>query len=213
MRMRRKIWFTASLVVAAAAALSPVARGAVADTSAVEDDPNAPVAGNGHVEIATGGYFYIIPKDFAGGIFGTQTDIYNRITFNAKLDADGSVSGWYNFEQAADGQTFKFAGPVTCMRIYDTPVLPLTPEVPALIQNRVKWGGRIDLSNDPTLPPGTFIWFQSMDNGEGAQGWSDSSSLPAFGDEATNIRFCNSNRVPNPVLAPHRVGGGNIQVR
>ena len=211
--MRNKSWLMAPLFILAAGAVSPAARAAVVDSSVVENDPNTPVAGNGHVEVATGGYFYIIPKDFNGGIFGTQTDIYNRLTFNAKLDADGTVSGWYNYEQAADGQTYKFAGPVTCMRIYDTPVLPRTPEIPALTQNRVKWGGRIDSSNDPTLPVGSFIWFQSMDNGEGAQGWSDSSSLPAFGDEATNIRFCNSNRVPGSATGPHRLGGGNIQVR
>ncbi|HEV8337103.1 MAG TPA: hypothetical protein VGR67_11855 [Candidatus Polarisedimenticolia bacterium] len=169
--------------------------------------------GNKPVAIATGGYWFIIPKDFNGGIFGTTTDIENRLTFNAKRDADGTVTGWYNYEQAADGTVFKFAGPVTCMGIYDTPVLPRTSEVPALTQNRAKWGGRVDFSTDPTFPVGTFIWFQSMDNGEGSMGWTDSSSLPAFGDEATNIRFCNSDRVPNPNFGPHRIGGGNIQVR
>jgi len=211
--MRRSSWILAPIVVLSSAVLPAAARGAVVEQEAVVGDPAAPVAGNGHVELATGGYFFIIPKDFNGGIFGTQTDIENRMTFNAKLDADGSVSGWYNYEQAADGVTFKFAGPVTCMRIYDTPVLPRTPEVPALTQNRVKWGGRVDQSNDPTIPVGTFIWFQSMDNGEGSNGWSDSSSLPAIGDEATNIRFCNSNRVPGAATGPHRAGGGNIQVR
>ena len=190
----------------------PAAARTVGDPTEVTEAAAAST-GNRPVAIATGGYFFIIPKDFNGGIFGTMTDIENRLTFNAKRDADGTVSGWYNYEQAADGVVYKFAGPVTCMQIYDTPVLPRTSEVPALTQNRAKWGGRIDHSNDPTLPVGTFIWFHSMDNGEGAMGWTDSSSLPAFGDEATNIRFCNSDRVPNPNFGPHRVGGGNIQVR
>jgi hypothetical protein len=123
------------------------------------------------------------------------------------------VTGWYNYEQAADGAVFKFAGPVTCMQVYDTPVLDRTPEVPPLAHNRAKWGGRVDFSNDPTVPVGTFIWFASMDNGEGSMGWTDSSTLPSFGSEAINIRFCNSDRVPNPNFGPHRIGGGNIQVR
>jgi hypothetical protein len=191
-----------------AAAVVPGRAATIVDPTEVTEEV-ASAAGNGHVAIATGGYFFVIPAD----LFGTTTPIENRLTFNGKLDADGSVSGWYNYEQAVDGAVFKFAGPVTCMKIYDTPNLPRTPEVPALTQNRAKWGGRIVLSNDPTIPPGTFIWFQSFENGEGSNGWSDASTLPAFGNEATNIRFCNSDRLPNPNFGPTRIGGGNIQVR
>ena len=185
--------------------------GTVRDPS-VQSATAAPAAGAGQELIATGGYQFTVPADFNGGIFGTTTPIVNRVTFNAKRDADGRVNGWYTYEQSYDGQTFNFSGPVTCLSIYDTPVLVRTPEVPPLTHNRAKWGGRVEMSSDPTIPAGTFIWFQSIDNGEGANGWTDVSTLGGFGDEAANEAFCNSDRVPNPNFGPHRIGGGNIQV-
>jgi hypothetical protein len=185
--------------------------GTIRDPS-VESATATSYTGAGLELLATGGYHFTVPADFNGGIFGTTTPIVNRVTFNARRDAEGSVSGWYNYEQAYNGQTFNFSGPVTCLRIYDTPVLVRTPEVPPLARNRAKWGGRVETSNDPTIPVGTFIWFQSIDNGEGANGWTDVSTLSGFGDEAANEAFCNSDRVPNPNFGPHRIGGGNIQV-
>lgn len=204
--------FLAVLVSAAALALA-VPVGAIRDGEVAGATGTAAASqGGGHELIATGGYHFTIPPDFNGGIFGTTTPIKNRVTFNAKRSADGTVSGWYTYEQEADGAVFKFAGPVTCLQIYDTPVLVRTPNVPPLTQNRAKWGGRVEMSNDPTIPAGTFIWFQSIDNGEGANGWTDVSTLSGFGTEAANEAFCNSDRVPNPNFGPHPVGGGNIQV-
>jgi hypothetical protein len=80
------------------------------------------------------------------------------------------------------------------------------------VQNRAKWGGRIDISNDPSLL-GRYAWFNSIDNGEGANGWSDISSLVGLGNEAANEAFCNSTNPPNPRFGPFIIGGGNIQVR
>jgi hypothetical protein len=198
------------LLAGAATASRSGAVGEPADTAG--DEASAGDAGSGgHVKIATGGYHFSVDPNFNGGIFGTTTPIDNRVTFNAKLDADGSVSGWYTYEQSADGSTFKFSGPVTCFNVYDTPVLVRTPEVPPLVQNRAKWGGRIDAGNDPTSI-GLYIWFQSIDNGEGANGWADASTLSGFGDEAASNAFCNSSKVPNPNFGPHRTAGGNIQV-
>jgi hypothetical protein len=213
MRERYLVSIVPAAILIAGAVAVAAGHGAARDGS-VESATAAPAStqGAGHVLIATGGYHFTVPKDFNGGIFGTMTPIVNRLTFNAKRDADGTVSGWYTYEQEADGAVFRFSGPVTCLRIYDTPVLERTPEVPPLAGNRAKWGGRVEMSNDPTIPPGTFIWFQSIDNGEGANGWTDVSTLSGFGDEAANDAFCTSDRVPNPNFGPHPVGGGNVQV-
>ena len=195
-----------------------VAAGVVAGLAAVGDRSvetatGAPAAKSGQDLIAAGGYHFTVPADFNGGIFGTTTPIVNRVTFNAKRATDGTVTGWFTYDLEYDGQAFNYSGPVTCVNIYDTPVLVRTPEVPPLSHNRAKWGGRIERSNDPTVPVGTFLWFQSIDNGEGANGWADVSTLGGFGDEGANEAFCNSERVPNPDFGPHRLGGGNIQVQ
>ena len=209
--MRTKTVILAVPVLLLAAAATSVRAGAVRDSS-IEDAIATPGAGAGMELIATGGYHFTIPADFNGGIFGTTTPIVNRLTFNAKRAADGTVSGWFNYEQAYDGLVFNFSGPVTCLGIYDTPVLLRTPEVPPLTHNRAKWGARVVSSNDPTVPAGTFMWFTSIDNGEGANGWTDVSSIPGIGNEAANEAFCGSNRVPNSNFGPHFIGGGNIQI-
>lgn len=169
--------------------------------------------GAGVVSSASGGYHFLVPADFNGGIFGGEVD--NTFGFTAKLHADGSVSGEYNYHQY-DGsldKTYRIGGHVTCFEIYDTPVLFRTPEIPAMTANRAKWGGRIDRSNDPDFPVGMFVWAQSIDNGEGAGAHPDASTLVGLGDEAANEAFCNSATVPNQDFGPHRIDGGNIQVR
>ncbi|MGH9870048.1 MAG: hypothetical protein ACREAA_18030 [Candidatus Polarisedimenticolia bacterium] len=165
----------------------------------------------GHALRATGGYHFTIPVDFNGGIFGTMTPILNRVTFTAQRDPDGTVSGRFLYEQEADGEVFRLGGFVTCFKVYDTAVLERMPEIPAQLQNRAKWGGQIDITNDPSLL-GRYAWFNSIDNGEGANGYSDISSIVALGNEAANEAFCNSANVPNPRFGPFLIGGGNIQV-
>jgi hypothetical protein len=211
--MRTQSIVLAAPILALTVVAALAARAGSARDPSSESATAAPGAGAGQELIATGGYHFTVPADFNGGIFGTTTPIVNRLTFNARRDGGGTVSGWYDYEQEADGQVFTFNGPVTCLRIYDTPVLVRTPEVAPLIHNRAKWGGRVVMTNDPTIPAGTFIWFQSIDNGEGANGWTDVSTLSGFGDEAANEAFCNTDRVPNPAFGPYRIGGGNIQVR
>lgn len=167
--------------------------------------------GGGHESIATGGYHFTVPEDFNGGIFGGT--VGNQITFNAKRDADGTVSGHYRYEQEYGGEAFVFSGPVTCFNVYDTPPLDRFPDIPYTTANRAKWGGLIEKSNDPTIPVGTFIWFQSIDNGEGSEAPPDVSTISGFGDEAANEEFCSIDRVPNSDFGPHAVDGGNINVR
>ena len=76
--------------------------------------------------------------------------------------------------------------------------------------NRAKIGGVIRNSNDPTLPPGAFVWFQIFDSGEGAGASPDQSSLIGFGSEAANEAFCNSPNLPR--FGPWDVQG-NVQVQ
>jgi hypothetical protein len=170
-------------------------------------------AQNGFTHIATGGYHFLIPADFNGGIFGGAVD--NRLTFTAMRDADGNVSGSFNYEQTDFGTAgipYTYKGLVTCFKVYDTPVLQNFPDIPAMTGNRAKWGGVIEETNDPGVPVGTFGWFQSIDNGEGSNSPADLSTLFGLGDEAANEAFCNSENVPNPNFGPHAVQG-NIQVR
>jgi hypothetical protein len=76
--------------------------------------------------------------------------------------------------------------------------------------NRAKIGGVITVSNDPTLPPGVFAWFQVKDSGEGANALPDWSSLVGFGNEAANEAFCNSPNLPR--FGPWDVQG-NVRVQ
>ncbi|MGH3118833.1 MAG: hypothetical protein ACRDQ2_17310, partial [Gaiellales bacterium] len=70
----------------------------------------------------------------------------------------------------------------TCMGLYDG--------------NRAKIGGVITWSNDPTLPPGRYGWFQAFDLGKGRKAPPDRSSLLGFGDEEANEAFCASPNLP-----------------
>ena len=164
------------------------------------------LSGGPVVESASGGYHFATDPRF----FGAPVD--NRLTFSALRHADGSLSGRFDYEQGFLGERFIFRGRVTCFEIYDTPVLQDWPEIPAMTANRAKWGGLVEYSNDPTLPAGVFIWFQSIDNGEGANAPPDLSTISGFGDEAANKAFCHAATVPNPNFGPHPVEG-NIQVR
>lgn len=77
--------------------------------------------------------------------------------------------------------------------------------------NRVKYGGEVILSTDPSVPPGTYMWFQGIDNGEGAGAPTDQSTGSGFGTAAENQAFCDSPDAPNPLFLASV--NGNIQVR
>ncbi|HEX7256225.1 MAG TPA: hypothetical protein VF236_09890 [Gaiellaceae bacterium] len=148
--------------------------------------------GGGVVASATGGIHWTIPLP---NDFGVEV-VNQPLAFTAKKHADGSVSGHFTYHQIVEGESFNFGVDVTCLEIYDG--------------NRAKLGGVIRTSNDPTLPPGNFAWFQVFDNGEGANAPPDRSSLIGFGDEAANEAFCNSPALPR--FGPWDVEG-NAQVR
>lgn len=141
---------------------------------------------------ANGGVHWTIPLPNAFGV-----EVLNQpLAFNARKDADGAASGHFAYHQIVEGESFDFGVDVTCMNVYDG--------------NRAKIGGVIVNSNDPTLPPGVFAWFQVFDNGEGANAPPDQSSLVGFGNEAANEAFCNSPNLPR--FGPWDVQG-DIQVR
>ena len=141
---------------------------------------------------ANGGVHWTIPLPNAFGV-----EVLNQpLAFNARKDADGAASGRFTYHQIVEGESFDFGVDVTCMNVYDG--------------NRAKIGGVIVNSNDPTLPPGVFAWFQVFDNGEGANAPPDQSSLIGFGNEAANEAFCNSPNLPR--FGPWDVQG-DVQVR
>jgi hypothetical protein len=144
------------------------------------------------VASASGSAHWTIPLP---NMFGVE--VWNRtLSFTATKTADGEVSGRFEYHQVVEGQAFVFNVAVTCFNVYDG--------------NRAKLGGVIEVSNDPTLPPGTYAWFQVFDNGEGASAPADRSSLIGFGSEAANEAFCNSPNLPR--FGPWDVQG-NVQVR
>jgi hypothetical protein len=123
--------------------------------------------------------------------------IPQTLGFSARKYADGSVRGHINYHQTFEGETLRFNATVTCMSVYDG--------------NRVKYGGEIILSTDPTVPPGTFMWFQGIDNGEGAGAPADQSTGSGFGTAEENQAFCDDPAAPNPLFLAGV--NGNIQVR
>jgi hypothetical protein len=154
--------------------------------------PAALAAAGGPVASASGGIHWTIPLPNAFGV-----EVVNQpLAFNARKYADGSVSGRFEYHQIVEGTSFDFNVDVTCMNVYDG--------------DRAKIGGVVKSSSDPTIPPGTFAWFQVFDNGEGPNAAPDRSSLVGFGDEAANEAFCDSPNLPR--FGPWDVQG-NVQVR
>ena len=148
-------------------------------------------AGGGAVASAHGAAHWTIELPNPFGV-----EVQNRtLSFNARKDADGTVSGRFEYHQVVEGTAFVFNVDVTCLSVYDG--------------NRAKIGGEIVVSNDETLPPGTFAWFSVFDNGEGANAQPDRSSLIGFGTEAANEAFCANPALPR--FGPWDVQG-NVQV-
>jgi hypothetical protein len=132
-------------------------------------------------------------------VFGTQTDVVGKYAFAVAKDIQGRVRGAYRFSESVDGVTTHYAGPLTCVEVYD---------FNGLTGNRAKIGGRVDSSDDPSIPVGTFIWWQAIDNSRLSR--ADQSTLTGFGDEAANNAFCGSANPPR--FGPFDVIQGAITV-
>lgn len=141
----------------------------------------------GVIQRASAGAEWTVPASQFG------FEIENVLAFNAKKHADGSVSGRIEYHQSFLGFDIRLNARMTCMEIYDG--------------NRVKYGGVVEVSNDPDIVPGElFIWFQGIDNGEGGE--PDLSTIAGAGDDAANEAFCASPAPPRFVFPV----SGNIQV-
>ena len=174
------------------ALLAAVALVACSDTGVGPTAPEreALAAANGPaVSSASGGGRMVLE------VFGFT--IPQVLGFAARRHADGSASGHINYRQTFEGETFHFVATVTCMAIYDG--------------NRVKYGGVLTRSTDPTVPVGDYMWFQSIDNGEGGGSPADVSTGSGFGTEAENQAFCDSPDEPDPIFLAAVIG--DIQVR
>jgi len=133
-------------------------------------------------------------------VFGVLVD--NRLFFAAVKATSGDVSGLFSYSQSVEGESFNFAGRITCMHLYDFDGGTL---------NRAKLGGVVDWTDDETIPVGTFIWWQTIDNRLSPGNLHDKSTLSGFGDEAANEAFCNSPDPPR--FGPWDVDKGDIRVR
>jgi hypothetical protein len=158
----------------------------------------ASLAANGTnvVASASGGVKYTLNLGDLDGD-GVDDPIDQRLTFTAQKGSDGAVKGNILYEQQVFGETFRFKSDVSCINVYDG--------------NRVKFGGPITQSNDETLPVGTFMWFHSIDNGQGANATPDQTTGLGIGDNDANEAFCNSPALPNPRFLSD-VTAGNLTV-
>ena len=145
----------------------------------------------GLVASASGGVHWTIPPEVFGVEVGNQP-----LAFNARKYADETVEGQFEYHQVVEGTSFNFHVDVTCMNVYDG--------------NRAKIGGVIRNSNDATLPPGAFAWFQVLTTGRAPAPRRISRASSVFGSEAANEAFCNSPNLPR--FGPWAVEG-NVQVR
>jgi predicted small lipoprotein YifL len=166
------------------------------DAAAVDASLAAAAHGVNTVASASGGVKYtLLGLDFDGD--GVDDPIHQRLTFTAMKGSDGTVKGKILYVQEAFGESFRFKGDVSCINVYDG--------------NRVKFGGPVTQSDDATVPVGTFMWFHSIDNGQGAGASPDQTTGFGLGDNAANEAFCNSAALPNPRFLSE-VTAGNLTV-
>jgi len=140
--------------------------------------PAASRSASAAVASASGGANWVLE------VFGLE--VPQVLGFQARKSGGGEVRGRIQYHQVFQGERFRFNATVTCLEIYDG--------------NRAKFGGEVVVSNDPAVPPGTFVWFQVIDHGEGSSAPADESTGAGFGSEAENEAFCASPAPPNPIF-------------
>jgi hypothetical protein len=151
--------------------------------------PSALANGPAAISVSAGVHWDVpLPNAF-------DVSLGNNLELKARKDAGGNVTGHFRYVQTDDGVPFTFSGSITCLDTYGS---------------RAKLGGVIESSTDPTIPVGSYGWFQEFDNGEGAHAAPDQSTLMGVGDQAANEAFCASPNLPR--FGPWDVQG-NIQVR
>ena len=158
------------------------------------DPPSAPATslavGNAPELHVTGSVHFTNP-DF----FGNPVEV-RTISFNARKNRDGAVSGRFEYHQVFLGNTFKFTGEMTCLTVRG---------------NRAWLGARIlDATNPARI--GQFGWWQVTDNGEGSNDDADLGGLVGLGTEERNEQYCADQ--PNDISAVGPFPAkGNVQIR
>lgn len=142
-------------------------------------DPVSSRSASAAVASASGGANWVLE------VFGLE--VPQVLGFQAKKFAGGEVRGRIQYHQVFQGERLRLNATVTCLEIYDD-------------GTRAKFGGEVVVSSDPAVPPGTFMWFQVIDHGEGSSAPADESTGAGFGTEAENEAFCASPAPPNPIF-------------
>lgn len=127
-------------------------------------------------------------------MFGFELIDVRTFAFNAQKRADGSVTGHYEHRSFDDGHQFYVRGPLTCLNVDG---------------GRAWVGGIIEDSSEPFLV-GLEMWFQVMDNGQGAGDAADWSTLVgASPEEGSAQEYCDD--APE-VNFPFNIEHGDIRV-
>ena len=153
--------------------------------------------GGGAVALADGP---VASMSGSGHFTGSNGEMVT-FTHQAQLLADGTVKGSYNIHLRSLDAVFK--GPITCL---------------AVVGNHAWAGGIAETvtSSNPNLAAleGQEMWFQVIDNGEGANDPPDITSsigvTPVGGPPGQALAYCQA--MPPPRF-PLVVEQGNIQVR
>ena len=157
------------------------------------DAPMAPVSlatGNAPELSVTGSVHFTNPN-----FFGNPVEV-RTISFNARKNGDGVVSGRFEYHQVFLGNTFKFTGEMTCLTVRG---------------NRAWLGARIlDATNPARI--GQFGWWQVTDNGEGANDEADLGGLVGLGSEERNESYCADQPDDISAVGPFPARG-NVQIR
>ncbi|MGB2953282.1 MAG: hypothetical protein WBB74_07795 [Gaiellaceae bacterium] len=145
-------------------------------------------AGGGVVSASGASHFTI------HNFFGLNTIVVRDFSWSASENPQGTVNGWFNYQDVEDGALFTARGDVTCI---------------AVKGNDAWVGGTFVASNDPSLV-GLDTWWHVTDNGEGANAPPDITTLLGAGGPGTAQAFCD--KTP-PYKYPWQVEHGSIQVR
>ena len=130
----------------------------------------------------------------AHDVFGLKTLKLKHFEFFAAEGRDGSVRGWFRYEDVEDGAPFTARGPVTCLTVI----------------GRDAWvGATIRHSNDATVV-GSGGWWHVTDNA-GSQGSApDITTFLGVGSLDDTAAFCAD--YP-PYAHPFEIKRGDIKVR
>jgi hypothetical protein len=127
--------------------------------------------------------------------FGNPVEV-RTLSFTARKNGSGEVSGRFDYHQVFLGNTFKFTGEMTCLTVRG---------------NRAWLGARVlDATNPARI--GQFGWWQVTDSGEGANDDADLGGLVGLGSEERNEAYCATQPDDASVVGPF-AAKGNVQIR